>query len=112
MLVSVRAVARSADIVNFANMHGIYFKLMMDGGSIDATVIGTDPTKLKQMLDAQVEVTGVVSGKFDSKMQLIGILLEVPALENVKIVRPAPINPDSLRSRRWTRSFPAHTCRI
>jgi diguanylate cyclase (GGDEF)-like protein len=96
MLVSVRATARSADIVNFANMHGIYFKLMMDGGSIDATVVGTDATKLKQMLDAEVEVTGVVSGKFDSKMQLIGILLEVPTLANVKIIHPAPINPDSL----------------
>jgi diguanylate cyclase (GGDEF)-like protein len=96
MLVSVRATLRSADIVNFGNMHGIYLKLMMDGGPIDATVVETDVSKLKGALDAKVEVTGVVSGKFDSKMQLIGILLEVSSLADVKILKPAESDPDSL----------------
>ena len=96
MLVSLRATVRSADVVNFSNLHGIYFKLMMDGGSIDATVPATDGSRLKQLLDSEVEIQGVVSGKFDSKMQLIGILLEVPSLANVKILAPAPINPDTL----------------
>ena len=77
MRVIVRAKLRSADMVNFEGMHGIYLRLLMDEGYIDATVIGTDASTLKKMLDADVEVTGVVSGKFDSKMQLIGILLEV-----------------------------------
>ncbi len=39
---------------------------------------------------------GVVSGVFDSKMQLTGILLEVPTLEEVKILKQAPTSPDSL----------------
>jgi diguanylate cyclase (GGDEF)-like protein len=96
MRVSVRATVRSADTVNFLNMHGIYLKLLMDGGAIDATVIETDASRLKDLLDARVEVTGVVSGKFDSKMQLIGILLEVPTLADVKILKPADTSPDSL----------------
>ena len=96
MLVSIRATLRSADIVNFGNMHGIYLKLLMDGGPIDATVVETDVTKLKGVLDAEVEVTGVVSGKFDSKMQLIGILLEVPSIADVKVLKPAERDPDSL----------------
>ncbi len=96
MFVSVRASLRSADIVNFGTMHGIYLKLMMDGGPIDATVVETDASKFKGLLDAEIEVTGVVSGKFDSKMQLIGILLEVPSIDNVKILKPAETNPDSL----------------
>jgi len=96
MRVSVHATVRSADPVNFGNMHGIYLKLLMDGGSIDATIATTDTARLKELLDAGVEVTGVVSGKFDSKMQLIGILLEVPVLEDVKILKHAPISPDSL----------------
>lgn len=96
MFVSVRATLRSADIVNFGSMHGIYLKLMMDGGPIDATVVETNANKFKDLLDAEVEVTGVVSGKFDSKMQLIGILLEVPSIDNVKILKPAATNPDSL----------------
>ncbi len=96
MRVSVRATVRSANTVNFANTHGIYLKLLMEGGAIDAAVSETDPAKLKGLLDAEVEVTGVVSGKFDSKMQLIGILLEVPRLSDVKILKPAAVSPDSL----------------
>ncbi len=77
MRVSVRATVRSADTVNFQNMHGTYLKLLLDGGPIDAAIVETDASRLEKLLDAEVEVTGVVSGKFDSKMQLIGILLEV-----------------------------------
>lgn len=96
MWVSVHATVRSADIVNFGNMHGAYFKLLMDGGSVDATVVGTDGSSLEGLLDSEVEVNGVVSGKFDSKMQLIGILLEVPKFTDVKILRRAEVSPDSL----------------
>jgi diguanylate cyclase (GGDEF)-like protein len=96
MRVSVRATLRSADIVNFGNMHGIYLKLLMDGGPIDATVVEADATKFKGLLDADVEITGVVSGKFDSKMQLIGILLEVPSIADVRTLKPAERDPDSL----------------
>jgi len=96
MRVVVRATVRSANTVNFANMHGTYLKLLMEGGSIDATVVETDAARLKNLLDADVEVTGVVSGKFDSKMQLIGILLEVPSFADVKILKRAAVDPDSL----------------
>ena len=96
MRVSVHATLRSADIVNFGNMHGTYLKLLMDGGLIDATVVETDATRFKGLLDAEVEVTGVVSGKFDSKMQLIDILLEVPSIADVKILKAARTTPDSL----------------
>ncbi len=96
MRVTVRATVRSADTVNFGSMHGIYLKLQMDGGAIDASVFDTDASRLKQLLDSEVEVTGVVSGKFDSKMQLIGILLEVPGLADVKVLKRAEQSPDSL----------------
>ena len=47
MLVSVRATLRSADIANLGNLHGTYLKLLMDGGSVDATVVETDINKFK-----------------------------------------------------------------
>ena len=96
MRVTVRATLRSADIVNFGNMHGIYLRLLMDGGPVDATVVETDASKFNGLLDSEVEVTGVVSGKFDSKMQLIGILLEVPSIADVKVIKPVETSPDSL----------------
>ena len=68
----------------------------MDGGYVDATVPGNDAPALKELLDADVEVTGAVSGKFDSKMQLVGILLEVPTLADIKVLKRAAASPDSL----------------
>ena len=96
MLVMIRATVRSADTVNFGTEHEVYFRLLMDGGYIDATVIGVDASMVKEMLDTDVEVTGVVSGKFDNKMQLVGILLEVPTLEDVRILKRAKVSPDAL----------------
>lgn len=96
MLVTVHATVRSADTVNFGTTHEVVLRLLMDGGYIDATVIGVDPGVSTNLLDAEVDVTGAVSGKFDSKMQLIGIVLEVPTLADVKIVRRVQTSPDSL----------------
>ena len=56
--------------------------------------------KLKDLLDAEVEVTGAVAGKFDSKMQLAGILLEVPSASDVHDPQTR-VSPD--------RSTPHHT---
>jgi len=93
MLVTVRATVRSADRVNFGDVHGIYLKLIMDQGDIDAMAVDSDASVLKDLLDTEVEVTGVVSGKFDSKMQLTGILLEVSRLADVKILKRAQTSP-------------------
>jgi diguanylate cyclase (GGDEF)-like protein len=77
-------------------MHGIYLRLLMDQGYIDAIAVDSDASSLNGLLDAEVDVTGVVSGKFDSKMQLTGILLEVSKLADVKILKRAETSPDSL----------------
>ncbi len=94
--VTVHATIRSADTVSYGNVNHTYMKLLVDGGTIDATVLGSYPSKLKGLLDAEVEVTGAVSGMYDSKMQLTGILLEVPSMADVKILRRATTRPDSL----------------
>lgn len=96
MWVSVRAMVRSADVVNFGDTHGAYLRLLMDGGTVDASIVGPDSSRLDRLLDAEVEVDGVVSGKFDSKMQLIGILLEVPSIADVKVLKRGDQNADSL----------------
>ncbi len=96
MRVTVRATVRSADKVNFGNMPGVDLKLLMDGGYIDATVVTGAVFNLKEMLDAEVEVTGVAAGIFDAKNQLTGVVLEVPSLADVKIVKLAQTAPDAL----------------
>src|ERR1700758_2235838 len=94
--VRLRARVRSADIVKDQAETNIYLNLLVDGGYVDATILSQDRSKLKDLLDAEVEITGAVAGKFDTKMQLAGIMLQVASLSDVKIVEHARIQPASL----------------
>ncbi len=94
--VTVRGTVRSADNVIYDNLPAIDLKLLMDGGYIDVTVVRGDGSKLRDLLDAEVEVTGVAAGKFDNKDQLTGILLEVLSLGDIKILHLAKTRPESL----------------
>ncbi len=97
-LVSVRAVVRSADLVpsSRSTTPAIYLRMVVAGGMIDANIDSDDESALKGMLDAEVQVTGAISGHFDNKMQLTGVLLHVQSLNGVKIIKPAGSDPWSL----------------
>jgi diguanylate cyclase (GGDEF)-like protein len=94
--VSVKARVRSADIFHDGNETGIYLNLLVDGGYVEASVSSNDSSVLSQLLDADVEITGAAAGKFDSKMQLTGILIEIPSLADIKILKHAAATPESL----------------
>jgi diguanylate cyclase (GGDEF)-like protein len=96
MRVTVHARVRSADIVVDGGVRSIYLELLMDGGYINATVIGNDEAMLKDLLDAEVDITGTAAGMFDGKNQLTGILLQVPSMADVKILEHAQTDPASL----------------
>jgi diguanylate cyclase (GGDEF)-like protein len=96
MRVTARAVVRSADMVVDGNRYNLYMHLLMDGGYIDATVVASNGSMLKELLDSEVELTGIVSGKFDSKNQLTGVLLQLPTLADVKILKHANLDPETL----------------
>lgn len=68
-------------------------KLWTGSGFVEIGVQRGDTQTLQQLLDAEVEVTGVASGKFDGKMQLTGVLLHVGSLDDVKVIKPAAMNP-------------------
>jgi len=97
-LVTVHAVIRSADMVPDARSTtpAIFLHMVMDGGPVDANIDSSDPSALKDLLDAQVEITGVISGHFDNKMQLTGILLHVQSLSGVTILKRTSSDPWSL----------------
>ena len=96
MRVTVRGSVRSLDTVSYGNLPQLDLKLLMEGGDIDATVIGTAADKPRDMLDAEVEVTGVAAGIFDAKNQLTGIVLEVPDPADIKILKRAQTTPETL----------------
>ena len=95
-LVTVRGVIKSADMVVDGDLHTINMRILMAGGYVDAFVISDDESAIKDLLDAEVEVTAVVPLNFDNKMQLTGILLEIPTLADIKILKRASASPWSL----------------
>ena len=94
--VTVHAFVRGVNTLTTGGLKYLYLNLVMDGGYVDVQVAQAGTKNLGNLLDAEVDVTGAVAGKFDSKMQLAGILLEVPSVSDIHIVKLAPSNPASL----------------
>jgi diguanylate cyclase (GGDEF)-like protein len=96
MLVKVTGVVRTADLTLSSSRQNISLRILTDGGYIDAGIDSDDANALKGLLDAEVEVTGAASGRFDGKMQQTGVLLHVTSLADVKILKSAGASPWSL----------------
>jgi diguanylate cyclase (GGDEF)-like protein len=96
ILVTVHGVIHSADLVSWAGKRQTNLQVLIDGGSVEATVNSVDESALNGLLDAEVEVSGSVAGIFDNKKQLTAIRLLVPSLADVKILRRANAGPESL----------------
>ena len=97
-MVTVRATIRAADQklspeapVSFSRL-----QLLMDGGYFTADVEGKDAIALQGLLDAEVEMTGIASELFDSKMHHTGIHMYVQSLSYVKVIKRASSSPWSL----------------
>jgi diguanylate cyclase (GGDEF)-like protein len=97
-LVTIRARVRSADLVMNPNFlaTSTYLKMLVDGEHVDATLNNDDENSLKGLLDAEVEITGVVSGQFDNKMQQTGVLIHVQSTDGIKILKRAATDPWSI----------------
>jgi diguanylate cyclase (GGDEF)-like protein len=97
-LVTIQGVVRSADLALsvHANVRSARMLMLVDGGNIEVHVDTDDENALKDLLDAQVEVTGTVEGKFDGKWQLTGMGLDVSSLANIRILHHASTSPWSL----------------
>ncbi len=98
-LVTVRAVIQSADLApNLqAPVSTTQLSVLLEGGHAEVTIDSDDPTRLKDLLDAEVEFTGVQSGVFDNKMQQTGILFHVQSLNQIRILNRAAVDPWSIQ---------------
>jgi diguanylate cyclase (GGDEF)-like protein len=87
-LVTIRAWVRAADLVETSNVVSTSLQLLMDGGTLEATVDSNDTSQFAHLLDSEVEITGAASGRFDGKMQQTGILIHATSFADVKVVTP------------------------
>ncbi|HZP04527.1 MAG TPA: diguanylate cyclase [Terracidiphilus sp.] len=94
-LVTVHGIIRSADLLTSPNFlrTATYLHILVDGEQVDANLDNDDQDALKGLLDAEVEITGVVSGQFDNKMQQTGVLFHIQSLGNIKILKQASVDP-------------------
>ncbi|MGA7109343.1 MAG: GGDEF domain-containing protein [Terracidiphilus sp.] len=94
--VTVRGRIRLAADGLSSGRHVTQFELMMKGGETGVTVDEGVLPRLSDLLDAEAEVTGVVSGQFDGKMQETGVLLHASSLDDIKILHKAAVDPWSI----------------
>lgn len=94
--VTVRGMVRAADVILSSDRRSTNLEILVDGSSMEVVLENDDPVALKNLLDAEVEITGVASGKFDGKMQATGVLLHSTSLKDVKVLKPAHFNPWAL----------------
>jgi diguanylate cyclase (GGDEF)-like protein len=97
MLVTVRGIVRSADKSKMDETNrAAFMEMLTDGGYVSVlTEIFTAEERI-ELLDAEVEVTGVAGGQFDGKMQMHGVQINVLSPAGVKILKHATASPWSL----------------
>jgi PAS domain S-box-containing protein len=59
------------------------------GGRLRALVPGIHGAVPSQFVDAEVRIRGACGAIFNTKMQLVGIMIYVPALKQIEILKPA-----------------------
>jgi diguanylate cyclase (GGDEF)-like protein len=92
-LVTVHGTVRSVDLVQSSDKPSISIQLRSDGGPIAAVIDSDNVDGLNGILDAEIELTGAASGRFDGKMQITGILLHANSPSAVRVVKAAPRDP-------------------
>jgi len=95
-LVSMRGVVRSVNLIQEGKIPSILMQVLGDGGAIAVIMDSSDIAAANDLLDAEVELTGVGGGEFDGKMEMIKVELHVYSLGDVKILKRAPGSPWSL----------------
>ena len=95
-LVTVHGQVRAADVILSSDRRSTNLELLVDGSLMDVVLENDDPNVLKNLLDSEVEIRGVASGRFDGKMQATGVLLHSASLADVKVLKSAQFSPWSL----------------
>ncbi len=94
--VSVRGRVRSALVEDHGKGRYLEVELLMPGGLVQAYVQdfrGLDPRKL---IDADLELSGVIGGEFNAQWQLMRTLLYATDRTDVRILRGAKIRPEGI----------------
>jgi len=110
-LVTVHGIVRAADLVvsdTKPPVRSSRLQVVTEGGRFQVYLDSDDENAVKNLLDAEVEVTGADAGKFDDKMQQTGVVLYVSSLAEIKILKRASASPWSLPITPMDRILPGY----
>lgn len=109
--VTVRGTLSSAITTLSSGRHVTAMELRMDAGYAGVTLDSNDSSHLEDLFDAEVEVSGVVSGRFDGKMQKTGVLIHSFSFDQVHVVRRSPVSQWSIPITPMDRVLEAYNVR-
>jgi diguanylate cyclase (GGDEF)-like protein len=92
LYVKVHGTVRSAVMQLSSGRSVTQIDLNTDGGYVSIVMDSSDAANLKGLLDADVEISGVASGRFDGKMQQTGVLIHTPGFSSIRIISPAAVD--------------------
>ena len=95
--VSMRGIIRAASFQRTGESRLYLLQLEVDGNMIDVVVSEYRDFHPDQLLDATVEVMGVLGGRFDSTDQIVGLQINVSNSDSVKILAPGDRDPSHIR---------------
>jgi len=96
-LVTIRGRVRAANLVLRPDArspisyrtHLAYLELLAHGGYVDVILNSYDESFLKDLLDADIEVTGVQNEKYDGKWYQTGSMIRAWSFSNLKVLKRA-----------------------
>jgi hypothetical protein len=98
--IAIRGVIQGASIITDGPSKSLLLDVLMAGGDVQAQVAnGVLGSDARSLLDSEVEITGAAAGRFDSKSQLTGVLIEVYSLSDVRVLKRARVAPHQLPIR-------------
>jgi len=92
LYVAVRGTVVAANLSLTSGVSVTQLELRMHGGMVRVTLDSSDPDPLRGLLGAEVEVTGVLSGQFDGKLEVVGLLIHSTSISDLKVLRRPTIN--------------------
>jgi diguanylate cyclase (GGDEF)-like protein len=84
--------------VEFDGMHAV-LTLATEDGMVIARMVKQQGADYNRLIDSKVLISGIAGPLVDNKMQMIGVRLLVPSLDDITVEEPAPLDPFSLPLR-------------
>src|SRR5581483_11581264 len=97
--VTVSGIIRSAVLDKDHGVERLLIDLAIGGRRLTARVTDYDPSRIGELIDAEVSITGVCFPMFNRKRQLLSVRLSVPRMDQIQIQIPPPADPFGATNR-------------